>query len=705
MEPSTPRPRLSLPLSRRRRLKKELGLLDVYAIATGTTLSAGFFLLPGLAARTAGPALVLSYLIATLPLIPAMFSIVELATAMPRAGGVYYFLDRSLGPAVGTVGGLGTWVALMLKVAFALVGMGAYLSLFLPDLRITPVAVTLALVIGALNLLGAKTSGRFQVFLVVGLLVILAAFVGDGMAHIEPSHFDDFFAAGFGSILSTAGFVYISYIGVTKIASLSEEVRDPERNLPLGVFLALGTAVLIYALGTVVMVGVVPPEVLAGDLTPVATAAQILTGRWGMAVVSAAALLAFLSVANAGILSASRYPLAMGRDRLMPRFLRRMGANKVPRNAVLLTVAVIVLILLSLDAVKIAKLASAFQLLMFALVCLAVIVMRESRIESYDPGYRSPLYPWMQIFGIVAPFVLIAEMGALALLFSFGLIAVSGLWFALYARRRVERGGAMFHLFARLGQRRDAGLDPELRSILKEKGLREEDPFDAVVAGAVTLDVEGTPSLEEVTRQVSERLAPGLPATADELEEGFLDGNRMGATPVTHGVSLPHLRLFGIERPVLAMVRARDGVEVVVTDVHGGSARDDIRAFFFLVSPEEDPKMHLRILAQIAERVDDADFMLAWLEAKNEQVMKEILLRDERFLSLRLSPHDATAELIGRALAELDLPEGVLVALVRRNGRIHIPRGATVLEPGDRLTILGTPGPIRELEARYRGEG
>ncbi|MDP6125791.1 MAG: amino acid permease, partial [Candidatus Latescibacteria bacterium] len=116
-------------LRRSKPLKKELGLLDVYAIATGATLSAGFFLLPGLAAAQAGPAIVLSYMIAAIPLVPAMFSIIELATAMPRAGGVYYFLDRTLGPLVGTIGGIGTWLALVLKVAFALVGMGAYLSL------------------------------------------------------------------------------------------------------------------------------------------------------------------------------------------------------------------------------------------------------------------------------------------------------------------------------------------------------------------------------------------------------------------------------------------------------------------------------------------------------------------------------------------------------------------------------------------------
>jgi APA family basic amino acid/polyamine antiporter len=151
-------------------LKKELKLLDVFAIATGTTLSAGFFLLPGIAAQEAGPALVLAYLIAAVPLIPAMFSIIELATAMPRAGGVYYFLDRTLGPLFGTIGGLGTWFALILKVAFALIGMGAYISLFVPELSITPAAILIAIILGSINAFGAKKSGRLQILLLFGLL-------------------------------------------------------------------------------------------------------------------------------------------------------------------------------------------------------------------------------------------------------------------------------------------------------------------------------------------------------------------------------------------------------------------------------------------------------------------------------------------------------------------------------------------------------
>ena len=108
-------------------LTRSLGLRHVFALSTGAMLSSGLFLLPGLAVAKAGPSAVLAYLIAGLLAVPAMLSVAELASALPKAGGAYYFLERALGPSVGTVAGLGTWLSLVLKDAFALVGMSCLL--------------------------------------------------------------------------------------------------------------------------------------------------------------------------------------------------------------------------------------------------------------------------------------------------------------------------------------------------------------------------------------------------------------------------------------------------------------------------------------------------------------------------------------------------------------------------------------------------
>jgi amino acid transporter/mannitol/fructose-specific phosphotransferase system IIA component (Ntr-type) len=685
------------------RLRKELNLFHVFAIATGTTLSAGFFLLPGLAANYVGPAVPLAYLIAAIPLVPAMFSIIELATAMPRAGGVYYFLDRTLGPMIGTVGGLGTWAALVLKVSFALIGMGAYTTLFFPSLNIVAVAVTIAIVLGFLSLYGSRKSGKLQVLLVSVLLFLLLVFIGDGIPKLNYSHFDNFFSSGWSSIFAASGMVYISYVGITKIASLSEEVKNPEKNLPLGIFLALGTSLIIYVFGTIIMVGVIPLDIFKGNLTPVAAAGEIMLGEAGVILFSIAAVFAFVSVANGGTLSASRYPLALSRDHLLPRFFLKVTRWDTPLYATLVTIGTIVMILLLLDPMGIAKLASAFQLMVFAFICLAVIITRESKIEAYDPGYKSPLYPWMQILGIVLPFVLIFEMGLMPLLFSFGLIAVGVVWYWMYGRKKVVRTGAIYHLFERMGRLRYDGLDSELRGILKEKGLREADPFDEIVARSLVIDLENKEAFEEVVNRSARWFSKFVDKSAEEIEKQFLEGTRMGATPVTHSIALPHIRLNKMQQAEMVIVRGKNGVHIKFKNPLTDFEEDeqDVNAVFFLVSPQEDPTQHLRILAQIAGRVEEDTFLSEWKNARDEQEIKEALVHEDRLLSITVKKHTPSSSLIDHALKDVRFPEGCLVAMLRRQGKTIIPKGNTVIKEGDRLTIIGEPKGMNELKQMY----
>ena len=128
----------------KQKLKKELGLLDIFCIASGAMISSGLFILPGIASAKTGPSLFLSYIIASLLALPALLSKAELATAMPKAGGDYFFITRSMGPSIGTIGGVASWFSLSLKSAFALVGMGAYAALII-NIPIRIVAVLLCL--------------------------------------------------------------------------------------------------------------------------------------------------------------------------------------------------------------------------------------------------------------------------------------------------------------------------------------------------------------------------------------------------------------------------------------------------------------------------------------------------------------------------------------------------------------------------------
>lgn len=692
-------------LNTEHRLKKELTLIHAYTIATGATIASGFFLLPGLAFAQAGPAMIISYLVAAIPIIPALFSQAELSTAMPRAGGVYFFLDRSMGPLMGTIGGIGTWLALVLKTSFALIGIGTYLNLVFNDFSMLLFAIGFALIFGLLNLFGIKKSGGFQTVLVFCLLVILVWFNIIGLPEIDFTKLKLVFSGEYNTILETAGLVYVSYVGLSKIASVSEEIKNPEKTIPLAMFLALGTAILIYTLGTIVMTGIIPANDFSNNLTPVATAANLLVGRWGSVLMTLAAILAFLSVVNVGILSASRYPLAMSRDHLIPSIFKTLSKNKIPQNAIIFTVLMIIIILLSFDITKIAKLAGAFQLILFSLCCLAVIVMRESKLDSYDPGFRSPLYPWMQIVGVISPFWLIVEMGPVAILFSVGLFVVGIFWYYYYGKDRVVRDGAIYHMFARLGEKRFEGLDAELRGILKEKGLRDKDPFDAVIASASIIDVIEKKEFEEIVEMASQKFAKIFKIDVPFLKKSFLDGTLVGATPVSNHAALPHMRLANIGNAELIMVRVKHGISVKINDNLENSpfllSNEKIFAFFFLVSPEENPSQHLRILAQIASHVDDVRFIKKWSAAVNEQEIKELLLRDDRFLRLHLRPGSKAEELAGIAIKRLNLPEECLIAIIHRAGEIIVPHGNILLALDDHLTIIGYPEGIKKLYDTY----
>jgi len=690
------------------RLRKELGLFDVYAISTGAMFSSGFFLLPGLAAAKTGPSVALAYLVAGLFILPAMFSVAELATAMPRAGGAYYFLDRALGPLVGTVGGLGTWLALVLKSAFALVGMGAYLGIYF-DIPIKPLAIGLTIAFMLINIVGAKETSGLQRALVTALVAIMAFFIVQGLVFVSTDvvetgvaareRFSPFLAFGFQGFMATVGFVFVSYAGLTKVASVAEEIRNPDRNIPLGMVLSLGTAAFVYTVGVLIIVAVLPADELRHDLTPVATAAQAffewLPGGLGVMLIVAAAIAAFASTGNAGILSASRYPLAMARDRLVSARFGTLGRFHTPTFAIVVTGLLMIGSILFLDVEAIAKLASAFQLALFSLLCLAVIIMRESKIAGYDPGFRSPLYPWIQIIGFVTPFWLISEMGELAVLFTGGLITLTIGWYFAYGRSRTVRAGAVFHTFARLGELQHAGLDAELRGIVKEKGLREEDPYDEVVARAAVLDLDGALPFEDLIALAAERLSKQTGVPAEQLSRGFQEEVEAGFMPVAHGAALPHLRIAGVlERPTMLIVRSVEGVGI--RDV-----AESVHAVFFLLSPEDEPGQHLRLLGHLATHVDDHGFVERWLDARDADELRHTLLREERSLSLHLDRGSPAADLIGRALMDIDLPGDALVALIRRGAHGLIPHGSTVLMEGDRLTVIGGPEAIRTLADRF----
>jgi amino acid transporter/nucleotide-binding universal stress UspA family protein len=423
-------------------LERDLGLVAVIAISVGAMVGSGIFILPGIALKIAGPAVILAYLVAGILVLPAALSKAEMATAMPEAGGTYIYIERGMGPLLGTIAGIGTWFTLSFKGALALIGGVPYM-LYLFDLPVKPVALGLAALLILVNVFGAKQTGRLQVGIVALMLAAMVWFTVGGLPSTTGTFYSGFFEKGATGLLTATGFVFVSYAGVTKVASVAEEVENPDRNIPLGILVSLGFTTLLYVLIVVVMVGVTPPEVLSNSPVPMIDAAEATLAFPGVVAIILAAVLALISTANAGILSSSRYPFAMARDNLAPDSLTEIHEEwGTPVKSITLTGIVMLALIAFVPIAEIAKLASAFQIVVFALVNGAVIAFREGDIGGYDPSFQSPLYPWTQIAGIAGGFLLIGFMGTIPLLGAIVITIGSAAWYVYYARGRVDREGA-----------------------------------------------------------------------------------------------------------------------------------------------------------------------------------------------------------------------------------------------------------------------
>ncbi|WP_226006992.1 amino acid permease [Natrinema salinisoli] len=464
-------------------LERDLGLPAVMAISIGAMIGSGIFILPALAIEIAGPGVVIAYLVAGLLVVPAALSKSEMATAMPEAGGTYIFIERGMGPILGTVAGVGTWFSLAFKGALALVGGVPYLVLLF-DLPVKPVALTLAVVLIAVNVLGAKQTGQLQIAIVVVMLAALAWFVGGGVPTVDPGQFDGSLDDGLGGLLAATGLVFVSYAGVTKVASVAEEIEDPGRNIPLGILGSLTFTTILYVLIVAVMVGTSPLDALADSEVPMAIAAEGTLARTGVIAVVLAAILALVSTANAGILSSSRYPFAMSRDDLAPpTFATVHDRFGTPTTAITLTGGVMLVLIAFVPILQIAKLASAFQILVFILINVAVIAFRHADLEDYEPSFESPLYPGMQLFGVASGLVLLTQMGTVALVGAAVITAGSVGWYWVYARPRIDRAGI--------------AVDTVRRTTGRSAVDRTEDALESPTSDVLVALTEGTSEARE----------------------------------------------------------------------------------------------------------------------------------------------------------------------------------------------------------------
>jgi len=444
-------------------LAKDLGLVSAMTIGIGTMIGAGIFVLPGVAANAAGPVVVVSFVVGGLIAMVNALSVSELGTAMPKAGGGYYYINKSLGPMFGSIAGMGDWMGLAFASAFYCIGFGQYLAVFVPLPEVAflnPIQIG-ALLAGAIfvgvNYIGAKETGGVQTVIVFVLLAILTAFALAGFASFDYATLagDGLAPFGTGAILPATALVFVSFLGYAKIATVAEELKNPGRNLPIAIIGSVGIVTVIYAILVTTMLGVVPWTDLSQN-APVAQAAQVAfppsLGPIGgiaaaaAAVMTAGALLATASSANASILASARINFAMGRDKIVTNWLNEIHPNyATPYRSILVTGVLIIVFIafLGRDIEVLAKAASVLHLVVYALMNVGLIVFREADVPEYDPDFTVPLYPLTPILGAVLSLGLVAFMDGREIALSGAFVGAAVLWYFVYARNKTPQEGVL----------------------------------------------------------------------------------------------------------------------------------------------------------------------------------------------------------------------------------------------------------------------
>jgi len=584
---------------------------------------AGVFVLPGLAYGLAGPAALVSFGVAGVLALAGLLSQAELATAMPKAGGTYFYVTRSMGSATGTVYGLITWLSLVLKTAYELVFMAIFVNV-LADVPIKGLAVLLCGFFLLINLRGVTLAGRLQVYLVFGILVILGFFCGCSWEALDAANFKPFAPYGSDGILAGAALVFIGFGGLLKVASVAEEIKQPGKLIPLGMILSFMVVMMLYAAVVFVAVAVLGGK-LAGSEVPVCEAGMVFLGNGGRIGFALAGILAVLCSANAGIMAASRYPLALARDEMLPGWLGRVHKKfQTPHWSIMMTGLVIVAVIF-VKVELLVKAASSVLILTYIFTCLAVLILRESRVQNYRPAFRCPLYPWVQLAGLIGLVALLFEIGMEAALICCGLALVGFLTYWFYGRRRARQEYALLHLIERITAKEltTHRLEAELKEIIHQRDDILKDRFDHLIEKCPVLDIAGTISREEFFRQAAEVLAVDLKMKSKHIYNLLVEREEESTTVLTDELAIPHIIIKGEHHFDILMARCKEGIVF-------SEEAPKINTVFVLIGTKDERPFHLTSLAAIVQIAQEEGFEEKWRAAKGIEALRDLVLLGKR---------------------------------------------------------------------------
>lgn len=393
-------------------LRRDLQLVDAVGVGLGAIIGAGIFVVSGVAAGVAGPALLVSLLLAAIAAACNGLASAQLAATYPQSGGTYEYGYRVLKPSMGFAAG---WMFLASKLAAGgtvALGFGSYLERLFPGLPVRPVAVGAVLCLTVANLYGIKKAGRLNTVIVCVTAGTLVYFILSGIMHFDSRHLVPFAPHGVSGIMEAAALLFFAYTGYARIATIGEEVHEPKRTIPKAIIISLAISAILYFAVALIAVGTIGASAMAKNDSPLLAAANVMTFPGIRLAIGIGAATAMLGVLLSQIVGISRMMLAMARRNDLPSFLSHINASHaVPDRGVVLT-GLIISTLAVYGTLSWVVATATFTILLYYSIT-NVAALRMNRDQKLFPN-------WVSLLGLLSCLVLAFSLKAATI--GFGLI-------------------------------------------------------------------------------------------------------------------------------------------------------------------------------------------------------------------------------------------------------------------------------------------
>jgi APA family basic amino acid/polyamine antiporter len=409
-------------------LKKAVGASQLTAMGVGAIIGTGIFVVIGEGADIAGPAVILSFVLAAVACSFSALSYAELASSIPVSGSAYTYTYATLGEVVAWIIGWDLILEYGVSVAAIAVGWGGNLNAFLdsafgvalPDaIAKSPEdggifnlpAVFVVLAITLLLCRGVTESARVNFVMVVIKLAVLLFFIVVAFANFGTGNFQPFAPEGVDGVTAAAAVIFFAYIGFDAVSTGSEEARKPGRDLPIAIIGSLLICTFFYVLTAVGALGIASPDQMAGSDAPLAAALEEGAGiSWAAAILALGAVVAITSVVLVIMYGQTRIFFAMCRDGLLPQRLAKVNQRYGTPARLTIILGVLIAILAALVPLsEIVKLVNIGTLFAFVLVNIGVIILRRTRPEMPRP-YRVPWSPVLPVLGVAFAIYLMSDL-------------------------------------------------------------------------------------------------------------------------------------------------------------------------------------------------------------------------------------------------------------------------------------------------------